>query len=51
MGKRMMRDSWCSGPLQSLPGTAKKIQMRGNGLQGVSDMNHKGVMTQETSSY
>lgn len=51
MGKHMMRDSWCAGASQSLPGTAKKIQMRGNGQQGVSDENHKGVMTQEPSSY
>lgn len=46
-----MRDSWCAGALQSLPGTAKKIQMRQNGQQGVSGMNHKGIMTQEPSSY
>lgn len=46
MGKHMMRDSWCAGALQSSPGT-DKIQMRGNGQQGFSGTNHKGVMTQE----
>lgn len=50
MGKHMIRDSWCDGALQSFAGTAKKFQMRRNGQERLSGMNHKGIMRKRSAS-